>query len=138
MGMRYLFLILLLINIVACSSKSMDDVPDVVNKTGRIINKEYVAIEEVSSGGVSVNPSIFASIFSGGRISLGLGFLFTSEDDSYTTETTTRYKIKMTDGSEMDIFSNSTQYQVDDCVEVIVHKDVENNPPRLERLEGGC
>ncbi len=136
--MRCLFLILLLFNIAACGSKSTDDLPDVVIKTGRIINKEFVAIEEVTSGGVKVNPSIFASIFSGGRISFGLGFLFTSDDDSYTTETVTRYRIKMLDGSEMEIFSDSTKFQIDDCVEVTIHKDVEKKPPKLKRLEGNC
>ena len=136
--MRCLLLIIWLFSIVGCSGKSTDDLPDVVNKAGRIINKEFVAIEEVTSGGIKVNPSIFASIFSGGRISFGLGFLFTSDDDSYTTETVTRYQIRMLDGSEMEIFSDSTKFQVDDCVEVTINKDVENIPPKLERLDGNC
>jgi len=136
--MRCLIFILLLFNIVACGDKSMDNLPDVVIKTGKIINKEFVAIEEASSGGVKVNPSIFASIFSGGRISFGLGFLFTTDDDSYTTETVTRYQISMLDGSEMEVFSDSTKFQIDDCVEVTVYKDVGNVQPKLKPLEGSC
>jgi len=136
--MRCLILFLLLFNIAACGSKSTDDLPDVVVKTGKIVDKEFVAIEEATSGGVKVNPSIFASIFSGGRISFGVGFLFSSDDDSYTTETVTRYLIRTLDGSEMEIFSDSARFQVDDCVEVTIHKDAEKIPPKLEPLEGGC
>ncbi len=125
---------------MACSQKSpeADPLPDVVTKIGKIIEKEAVQGEEVEQGGYQVNPRIFASIFSGGRISFGLEFLFLPEDPSYSTETTMRYAIKMRGGSELVIYSKSSQFSVDDCVEVTIHQDVENSPPKIKPFEEDC
>ncbi len=138
--MRYIIIILCLLTTTACSQKSSDadQLPDVVTKIGKIVEKEAVQVEEVEQGGFQVNPRISASIFSGGHISFGLGLLFTSEDPSDSTATTMRYAIKLRDGGELVIYSKSNQFLVEDCVEVVIYQDVEKNPPQIKRSEAGC
>ena len=138
--MRILILICLLVFLPACANKSPPgpDSVDYVQKTGRIIGKEFIEIDAVEESGLQVNPSIFASIFSGGRISLGVGFLFRSEDSGVSTEIHVRYEIKMLDDSELVIISQSQGFEIGDCVETIVYKNVEKNPPQLKHKKGGC
>ena len=138
--MRYLVLLVVAILITGCGSKnaSPNSLPEVVQKIGVIVEKEEVPIEEIENGDTRVNTSIYASIFSGGRISLGLGFLFSPSGSGNKSEIPVRYEVKMLDGSEMVLYSESRHFEVDDCVEITINQNVEENPPLMKRKKGGC
>ena len=138
--MRYLICIFTAILIAGCGSKNAnsDALPEAVQKTGIIVVKEEVPVEELEENDSGVRTSVYASIFSGGRISLGLGFLFSPSNSSHKSEPPVRYEVKMLDGSELVLYSESRDFEVDDCVDVTINQDVEKYPPIMKRNKGGC
>ncbi len=137
--MRCLFLSFLVL-LVACGSKnpSEDDRPDEINKTGVVVAKQVIPIHEIEDEGLNVDTRIFASIFSGGRISIGLGFLFSPSSSHEIPKKPVRYEVKMMDGSEFILYSDNYDFEIDDCVDITIHKDVENHPPQMKHNEDGC
>lgn len=138
--MRLFLIVIALILLSACSSKkpTSETTPDVVNKTGVIVAKQVIPIQDIEDDSFNVDTRIFASIFSGGRISLGLGFLFSPSSSHEMPQKPVRYEVKMEDGSEIILYSESYGFEIDDCVDITIHKDVENHPPQMERNKDGC
>jgi len=137
---RYMPLLIIGLLITGCASKNLapGSLPEVVQKTGVIIAKEEIQLDDIEEKDTGVRTSVYASIFSGGRISLGLGFLFSPSGSEDKSETPIRYEIKMLDGSEMVLYSESANFEVEDCVEVTINEDVEKYPPAIRRSKGGC
>lgn len=138
--MRLFLFLFTLLFLSACSTKTPDSaaMPDVVNKTGVVVAKQVIPVHEIDDEGLNVDTRIFASIFSGGRISLGLGFLFSPSNSSETPVKPVRYEVKMMDGSEFVLYSENEDFEIDDCVDITIYEDVENHPPQMERNKDGC
>ncbi len=138
--MRLIITVFALLFLSACSSKNpaSDDTPDKVNKTGIVFTKQVIPIQEIKDNEINVDTRIFASIFSGGRISLGLGFLFSPSSSREIPQKPVRYEVRMMDGSEFILYSDNYDFEIDDCVDITIHKDVENHPPQMKHNEDGC
>ena len=138
--MRYLSFLLSAVLIAGCGSKnaSPEALPEAIQKTGIIVTKEEVSLEDIEKSDSRVRTSIYASIFSGGRISLGLGFLFSPSGSDDKSETPIRYEVKMLDGSELILYSESKDFEIDDCVDVTISEDVDKHPPIMQRNKDGC
>lgn len=136
--MRYPILILATLLALGCGSKQpAAEKPDPIVKYGLITDKEEVDLETVESDS-RVNTSIFASISTGGRFSIGLGFLLGPFKSSKSEESPLRYEVAFVDGGEMTIYHLSTLFEVDDCVEITIYPDEEENPPTMVRSKDGC
>ncbi|MFV2032930.1 MAG: hypothetical protein ACC663_10575 [Gammaproteobacteria bacterium] len=137
---RYMPLLIIGLLTAGCASKNLPpgSLPEVVQKTGVIIAKEKIQLDDIEEKDIGVRTSIYASIFSGGRISLGLGFLFSPSGSEDKSETPIRYEIRMLDGSEIVLYSDIANFEVEDCVEVTINEDVEKYPPIMRRNRSGC
>ncbi len=49
-----------------------------------------------------------------------------------------RYEVELEDGDQISVYHDSHDFQIGDCVEITVHPDEEEHPPRMKRIKGGC
>ncbi len=137
--MRYAILCLSAILIGACSSKSaIEDEAEIITRVGIIKTKDDVSMQQVEEDSSRVNTSVYGSISSGGGVSIGLGFLFSQFGSSSSDVEPVRYEVELLDGGQMTIYHDSRDFEVDDCVEIVVHPDEEKHPPTMQRNKGGC
>lgn len=136
--MRYGLLILVLLVSVGCGSKQPDeDQSEPITRFGIITAKEAVDMETVKSKS-KVKTSIFANFSTGGRFSIGLGFLLSPFISSASSEEAIRYEVALLDGSETTIYHLSDLFEIDDCVEITAYPDEEEEPPTMLRSKEGC
>lgn len=133
--MRYPILLLTVLLVFGCSSKSThEDSAAAIVKSGMIKTKENVSRDDVEADS-NVNTSVYASFSSGGRVSIGLGFLFFPFTSSSSDEELVRYQVDFEDGGQITIYHESRNFQVDDCVEITVYPDEEKEPPKMVRKQ---
>ena len=135
--MRNLILMMILVLSAACSSKTAVENEDQITKFGLIAEKEEVDMEQVKKES-KTNTSVYASVNSGGGVSIGIGFLVGLLGSDEPEENPVRYKVELVDGSEITIYHMSRLFEVDDCVMITLHEDEEENPPSMERSKDGC
>ena len=135
--MRHCFLALLLMLGTACAGKSAQENEATATKFGLISSKQEADPEQVEKDS-KTRTSVFASFSSGGGVSVGLGFLVGLFDSGETEENPIRYQINLLDGSEITIYHLSRHFEVNDCVVITMHEDMEQNPPSMERSKDGC
>ncbi|MCP4876787.1 MAG: hypothetical protein GY896_15110 [Gammaproteobacteria bacterium] len=136
--MRHLILLSITLLAVACSSRTVhENQADIITRTGAIIAKEDVNLNEVEAES-RVNTSVHASVSTGRGVSIGLGFLlspfFSADDDSKPV----RYEVDLQDGGQITIFHESRDFEVDDCVEITSFPDEQEHPPTMKRNKDGC
>lgn len=130
-----LFLALLIVSLVtACSwnQSASKNAEDTITKTGLIVAKQAISIDEIDENDSRVSTSIYGSIFSGGRISIGLGFLF-SPSGKMRVEKPIRYEVKTLEGDQLIVYSESADFDVDDCVRAMVQTEAKKHPPEMKR-----
>ena len=49
-----------------------------------------------------------------------------------------RYEVELEDGGRIVIYHDSHDTQIGDCVEITVHPEEEEYPPRMKRIKDGC
>jgi hypothetical protein len=135
--MRKLMLMTILVLITACSSKDVVESENQIVKFGLITEKEDVDIDQVKKDS-KTKTSVFASVNSGGGVSIGIGFLVGLLGSDESEENPVRYEVKLVDGSEITIYHLSRHFEVDDCVMITLHEDEAENPPSMERSKDGC
>ena len=136
--MRFLILLLGASLAFGCATKSGNEIePEIITKVGVIKSKEDVEMEQVESD-TRVNTSVHARISTGGRVSIGLGFLFFPFTSSSSDIEPVRYEVELIDGGQMTIYHDSRDFEVDDCVEITLHPDEEKHPPTMKHSRGGC
>ncbi|MEM7563862.1 MAG: hypothetical protein AAF353_12545 [Pseudomonadota bacterium] len=133
--MKHGIMILSLILLTACSSKSIEQSSPPETKFGLITEKEEVDLKNQDS---KTRTSVFASVSSGGRVSVGIGFLVGLFNSGKKEENPVRYEVSLLDGSEITIYHSSRHFEVDDCVQITLHDDTEETPPDMERSKAGC
>ena len=137
--MRYTILCLSLILLGACSSKSeMHDEAEIITRVGVIKTKADVSMQQVEEDSSRVNTSVHARVSSGGGFSIGLGFLFSQLGSGSSDIEPVRYEVELLDGGQMTIYHDSRDFEVDDCVKIVVHPDEEKHPPTMQRNKDGC
>ena len=135
--MRKLILMTILVLITACSSKDVVESENQIVKFGLITEKEDVDIDQVKKES-KTKTSVFASVNSGGGVSIGIGFLVGLLGSDASEENPVRYEVELVDGSEITIYHLSRHFEVDDCVMITLHEDEVENPPLMERSKDGC
>lgn len=136
--MRILILILIALLAFGCSSKkAVVEKAQAITKFGIITAKEEVDMEAVEKES-RVRTSVYASVSSGGGVSIGLGFLLSPFFSSESEEDAVRYQVEFLDEGEITIYHLSHQFEVDDCVEITVYPNEDENPPTMVRSKDGC
>jgi len=137
--MRYSLLILSVFLIAACSTRNTaHEDADIITKVGLIRAKDDVSMQQVEQDSKRVSTSVHARVSSGGGFSIGLGFLFSQLGTGGSDIDPVRYEVELLDGGQMTIYHDSRDFEVDDCVEIIVHPDEKKHPPTMKRNKGGC
>ena len=135
--MRNVILMMILVLGTACSSKTAVEDKDQITKFGLITEKEEVDMDQVKKES-KTKTNVYASVNSGGGVSIGIGFLVGLLGSDEPEENPVRYEINLLDGSVITIYHMSRLFEVDDCVEITLHEDEEENPPSMERSKDGC
>ena len=71
-------------------------------------------------------------------MSFGIGFLLSAFGSDEEPEQLVRYEVKLLDGSDLALYSASHDFEVDDCVEISMHEDLEQHPPSMKRNKDAC
>jgi len=136
--MRYLIILITVMLLFGCSSKSAHEGDaEIITKIGVVAVKEDVSMDDVERDTHS-RTSVYGSISTGGRVSIGIGFLLSPFTSGGSDPEPVRYEINLLDGGQMTIYHDSRDFEVDDCVEIIVHPDEKKHPPTMKRNKGGC
>ena len=136
--MRFGILMMTMLLVFGCSSKQApEDRVQPITKYGVITAKEAVDLETVESKS-EVQTSVYAGFSTGGRVSIGLGFLLSPFKSSESKENPIRYEVSLLDGGETTIYHLSDLFEVDDCVEITAYPDEEEEPPTMVRSKDGC
>jgi len=136
--MRYLITLITVMLLFGCSSKSAHEGDaEIITKIGVVAVKEDVSMDDVERDTHS-RTSVYGSISTGGRVSIGIGFLLSPFTSGGSDPEPVRYEINLLDGGQMTIYHDSRDFEVDDCVEIIVHPDEKKHPPTMKRNKGGC
>ncbi len=137
--MRQALLITSLLLLAACSSKNAaPDEAEATIRVGVIKARDDVSMQQVEEERSRVNTRISASVSSGGGVSIGLGFLISQFGSSSSDEEPVRYEVELLDGGQLTIYHDSRDFEVDDCVEIVVFPDETGHPPTMRRNPGGC
>jgi hypothetical protein len=135
--MRNLIIMAMLVLATACTSKTAVENKDHVTKFGLITEKEEVDMDQVKKES-KTNTNVYASVNSGGGVSIGIGFLVGMLGSDEPEENPVRYEINLIDGGEITIYHMSRLFEVDDCVAITLHEDEKENPPSMERSKDSC
>lgn len=138
--MRYTIILITALLMFGCSSKSAREADaEIITKIGVIAAREDVSMDDVEKDtGARGRTSVYGSISTGGRVSIGLGFLLGSFSSGGSDPEPVRYEVNLIDGGQMTIYHDSRDFEVDDCVKITVHPDEEKHPPTMKRNKGGC
>jgi len=132
--------ILLLVALLAfgCSSKNAhENDAGIITRIGVIVTRDEVEMHDVERA-TGTNTSVFGAISSGGGISIGLGVLLSPRNSGASTREPMRYQVALEDGSQISVYHDSHDFQIGDCIEITVHPDEEEHPPRMKRIKDGC
>jgi len=132
--------ILLLIALLAfgCSSKNAhDNDSGIITRIGVIMTRDEVEMRDVEEG-TRTDTSVYGAVSSGGGFSIGLGFLLSPRNLGVSTRAPMRYEVVLEDGGQISVYHDSHDFQIGDCVEITVHPDEAEHPPRMKRIKGGC
>ncbi|MDH3761678.1 MAG: hypothetical protein OEU50_11905 [Gammaproteobacteria bacterium] len=136
--MRYSILVIVSLLLFACSSKSAhESEAEIITRVGVIAAKEDVNMDDVEKDTGS-RTSVYGSISTGGRVSIGIGFLLSPFVSGGSDPEPVRYEVELIDGGQMTIYHSSRDFEVDDCVTISVHPDEKKHPPTMKRNKGGC
>lgn len=135
--MRYARLLLAILIVAGCSTRNHHEDPEIIVKAGVIAAKEDVDMDQVEKD-TGTRTSVYGSVSTGGRVSIGVGFLLSQFGSDGSEHEPVRYEINLTDGGQMTIYHDSRDFEVDDCVKITLHPDEEKHPPVMERNKGGC
>jgi hypothetical protein len=133
--MRATTLLLSLLLLAGCAT-SKPSADDYVTRTGVIVSKAVVDLEE-SAGGSKINSSVSVSASSGGGVAIGLGFLLGSLSRS-AEKPPVRYGVELEDGEQITVFHESDVFETGDCVEIKSLPDDAENLPVMKRRNEGC
>lgn len=138
--MRYPIIFITALLLFGCSSKrAHEDDAGVITRVGVVAAKEDVSMDDVERDtGTRGRTSVYGSVSSGGGVSIGLGFLFGSFSSGSSDPQPVRYEINLLDGGQMTIYHDSRDFEIEDCVKIIVHPDEKKHPPTMKRNKGGC
>jgi len=137
--MRYSIILVSTLLVFGCSSKhSQETEAEVITKIGIVAAKESVDMDQVETGTGGGRTSVYGSISTGGRVSIGLGFLLGGFSSGSSDPEPVRYEINLVDDGQMTIYHDSQDFEVGDCVKITVHPDEEKHPPTMKRNKGGC
>ncbi len=135
--MRTILFLLCMMLIPGCSSRSAADKDsDVVRHIGQITSKQEVTADEVKNSGL--NTRVYASVSSGGGVSIGIGFLVSKILSGSNDPAPIRYEVELLDDESMTIYHDSRDFEVDDCVTISVYPEKQKKPPSMRRSEGAC
>ena len=135
--MRNALLASLLPFAAACGSKSgQPDEPPIVN-FGVIAAKQDATRDQVQSA-TRGTTSVYGSISSGGRVSIGVGIGVLLGGSSSSKPQPLRYDVDLSDGGQITIYDESPNFEVGDCVRITVFPDQQKHPPEMERSKDGC
>ncbi len=134
--MRFWSLPIVVLLLIGCNSTGSSSGELNVNSatfqaTGVIVAREIIDLKQVDS-------NVGSETSGGGTRSVGLESLTSSTGTGYKSDTAMRYKIKLLDGSELSVYSESWRYRVDDCVDVIVSRDNKKKPPEIFLNKNDC
>jgi hypothetical protein len=132
--------ILLLVALLAfgCSSKNAhDNDSGIITRIGVIMTRDEVEMRDVEEG-TRTDTSVYGAVSSGGGFSIGLGFLLSPRNSGVSTRAPMRYEVELADGGQISVYHDSHDFQIGDCIEITVHPDDEEHPPRMKRIKGGC
>lgn len=140
--MRYSILIFILL-LAGCSSKSAnEDAAQAIVKHGVISAKRDVSMDQVESGTTRGNTSVYGSVSSGGgggvSIGIGIGVLLSSIGSGGSDPQPVRYDVDLQDGGQITIYHESRDFEVEDCVEIVIYPDEKKHPPTMKRDKDGC
>jgi len=137
--MRYSIILISTLLVFGCSSKSAQEADaEVITRVGIIAAKEMVDMDQVETDTGSRRTSVYGSISTGGRVSIGLGFLLGGFSSGSSDPEPVRYEVNLVDDGQMTIYHDSQDFEVGDCVKITVHPDEEKHPPTMKRNKGGC
>jgi len=138
--MQYLTILITATLLFGCSSKSAHEGDaEIITRIGVVAAKEDVSMDDVERDtGTRGRTSVYGSISTGGRVSIGLGFLLGSFSSGSPDPEPVRYEVNLIDGGQMTIYHDSRDFEVEDCVKITVHPDEKKHPPTMERNKGGC
>ncbi len=127
--------LLIAVLLAGCSGKAArEDGPEVITRTGTIIAREQVSSDEARDN-VNSRTSVYASVSSGGRVSIGFGVLLSSILSGESSRQPVRYEVEFDDDDSMTIYHDSPDFAVGDCVEIRVHPDEKKHPPAMQRID---
>jgi len=137
--MRYSLLITCLLLATACGTKSSHpEAEQAIVKYGVIAAKQDVSANQVESG-TRGNTSVYGSISSGGRVSIGIGIgVLLSSIGGGSEPQAVRYDVNLKDGGQITVYHESRYFEVDDCVRITVYPDEQEHAPDMERDKDGC
>jgi len=139
--MRYSILLLSVLLVFGCSSKSAhEDDAEIITRTGIITAKEDASLNDVERD-KNASTSVYGSVASGSGgsgVSIGIGVLLSSFFSSDSEPELVRYEVDLKDGGQFTIYHDSRDFEVDDCVEITVHPDEDKYPPTMKRKKGAC
>ena len=138
--MRYPIIFLTALLLFGCSSKSArEGDAEIITRIGVIAAREDVSMDDVERDtGTRGRTSVYGSISTGGRVSIGLGFLLSPFTSGGSEPQPVRYEIDLIDNGQMTIYHDSRDFEIGDCVKIIVHPDEKKHPPTMKRNKGGC
>ena len=138
--MRYTILMIILL-LQGCGTKSThEDDAQAIVRHGIIAAKRDVSMDQVESGTTRGTTSVYGSVSSGGRVSIGIGIgvLLSSIGSGSSDQKPVRYDINLQGGGQITVYHESRDFEVDDCVEITIYPDEEKHPPKMKRDKGGC
>ncbi len=137
--MRNALLASLLLFAAACGTRSSQPPEPPIVKFGVIAAKKDASQDQVQSA-TRGNTSVYGSISTGGRVSIGVGIgvLLGSIGAGSSDPQPVRYDIDLTDGGQITIYHESQLFEVDDCVRITVYPDEQKRATEMERSKEGC
>lgn len=137
--MRYPLLMIMLLLVTACGTKSSHPEAQAIVKYGVIAGKRDVSVDQVEKK-TRGTTSVYGSVSSGGGVSIGIGIgmLLSSIGGGSDEPKAVRYDVDLTDGGQITVYHESPHFEVKDCVKITVHPDEQEHPPGMERSKDGC
>lgn len=137
--MRSALIVLSLLLIGACAGKNAaHEDAESITKVGVIKARDDVSMQQVEEERSRVDTRIGVGASSGGGVSIGIGFLFSQFGSNSSDVEPVRYQVELLDGGQVTVYHDSRDFEVDDCVEIIVHPDERKHPPTMKRSKAGC
>jgi len=134
--MRNALLASLLLFAAACATPQPSEPPIV--KYGVIAARQDVSRDQAQSA-TRGTTSVYGSISSGGRVSIGVGIgVLLGTFGGNSEQQPVRYDINLQDGGQITVYHDSRNFEVGDCVRITVYPDEQKHAPDMERSKEGC